>query len=41
MEDFFMAFFQMYGMPILYALITAAAGAAATLIGDQMHTDQG
>lgn len=28
-----MAFFQVYGMPILYALITAAAGAAATLIG--------
>jgi len=27
------AFFAMYGMPILYAVITAAAGAAATWIG--------
>ena len=27
------AFFAMYGMPLLYAIITAAAGAAATFIG--------
>lgn len=32
MGDFMRLFFEMYGMPLLYALITALAGAAATAI---------
>lgn len=32
MGDFMRIFFEMYGMPLLYALITALAGAAATAI---------